>query len=91
LVDLPSQSQHYSPIPADWSKLTSPPATQRASLLSHIRLVATKVFGGKKALFSLDFVKFFAEYTRFRLQKLPCQSKKMAFFPTQIPPSQQVF
>jgi hypothetical protein len=37
-------------------------------------------FGDKKALFPTGFVKFFVEYTRFRLQNLPNQSKKWRFF-----------
>jgi hypothetical protein len=40
------------------------------------RLVAVEGFGDGKALFPTGFVKFFAEYARFRLQNLPNQSKK---------------
>jgi hypothetical protein len=40
------------------------------------RLVAVEAFGDGKALFPTGFVKFFAEYARFRLQNLPHQSKK---------------
>jgi hypothetical protein len=40
------------------------------------RLVAVEAFGDGKALFPTGFVKFFAEYARFRLQNLPNQSKK---------------
>ncbi|MCW5921997.1 MAG: hypothetical protein KIS77_06640 [Saprospiraceae bacterium] len=40
------------------------------------RLVAVGAFGEGKALFPTGFVKFFGEYARFRLQNLPCQSKK---------------
>ena len=35
------------------------------------QLVATRCFGGKKAIFSSLIVEFFAEYARFRLQNLP--------------------
>jgi hypothetical protein len=48
-------------------------------LFSTLRLVAVKAFGDGKALFPTGFVKFFAEYTRFRLQNLPNQSKKWQF------------
>jgi hypothetical protein len=37
-------------------------------------------FGDKKAIFPPGFVKFFVEYTRFRLQNLPNQPKKWRFF-----------
>jgi hypothetical protein len=40
------------------------------------RLVAVGAFGDGKALFPTGFVKFLAEYARFRLQNLPHQSKK---------------
>jgi hypothetical protein len=40
------------------------------------RLVAVEAFCDGKALFPTGFVKFFAEYARFRLQNLPNQSKK---------------
>jgi len=48
--------------------------------LDIIRHVAVGGFGDKKALFPTGFVKLFAEYTRFRLQNLPNQSKKWHFF-----------
>jgi hypothetical protein len=44
-----------------------------------VRLVAVEAFGDGKALFPTGFVKFFAEYARFRLQNLPDQSKKWQF------------
>jgi len=44
--------------------------------MSGIRLVAVVGFGDKKALFPPGFVKFFAEYARFRLQNLPNHAKK---------------
>ena len=44
-----------------------------------ISLVAMEGFGEGKTLFPTGFVKFFPEYTRFRLQNLPDQSKKWPF------------
>jgi len=64
------------------SETTSMPQDTHSSgsrLTKIIRLVAVEAFGDGKALFPTGFVKFFAEYARFRLQNLPDPSKKWLF------------